>query len=312
MHRDRLGLSILVMLFYNAWDDALHVANVQNTGFVYLREACNFENEQCGGRMFEEFLIAGMAPVFAKFISDQLSKLLSQVAGKDEEGLEDLRKEVEVLKSKLEMKWEEKHADFEIRELHDLLTKIASLQKPYNLDLLSEDSFNRWALSYKISTLNEMRKPSNGFELEVWAEKVDGGINGSGVFKIGDKIRILFRPDRDCYLTLINLGTSGKLTVLFPNFYCVDNSVIADRTYAIPGADYPFEYELTGPRGIERIKAVATVSKRDLLDLELKEHEIFHTADHIAAARDISIVQKRVKKLQGKDWAEASFEFEVA
>ena len=283
-----------------------------NTGFVYLREVCNFENEQSGGRMFGEPLVAGIAAVFAKFISDQLSKLLSKGAGKDKKELKDLRKEVEVLKSKLERKGEKEHADFEIRELHDLLTKIASLQKPYNLDLLSEDSFNRWALSYKISTLNEMKKPSKGFELEVWAEKVDvtGGIK-SGVFKIGDKIRILFRTGRDCYLTLINLGTSGKLTVLFPNFYCVDNFVIANRTYAIPGEDYPFEYELTGPRGIERIKAVVTVTKRDLLDLELKEHEIFHRAENIAAARDISIVQKRVKKLPGKDWAEASFEFEV-
>ena len=262
--------------------------------------------------MFGETLVAGMAAaVFAKFISDQLSKLLSKVAGKDKKELDDLRKEVEVLKSKLERKGEEEHADFEIRELRDLHTKIASLLKPYNLDLLSDDSFNKWALSYEISTLKDMKKSSKEFELEIWAEKVDEGIKKSGVFKIGDKIRILFRAGRNCYLTLINLGTSGKLTVLFPNFYCVDNFVIANRTYAISGENYPFDYDLTGPRGIERIKAVATVTKRDLLDLELKEHDIFHRTDHITAAKDISIVQKRVKKLPGKDWAEASFEFEV-
>jgi hypothetical protein len=260
--------------------------------------------------MFGEPIVAGVAAVFAHFISDQLSKLLSKVAGSDKKELEVLRKEVEVLKSKLERKGEEERAEFEIRALHELLTKIASLPKPYNPDLLSEDSFNKWALFYQISTLNELKKPSQGlFELEVWAEKVDVGKRS--VFRIGDKIRIVFRAGRDCYLTLINLGTSGKLTVLFPNVYCVDNFVIAHRTYAIPGEDYPFDYELTGPQGIERIKAVATVTKRDLLDLELNAPAIFHTADHIAAARDICIVQKRVKKLPGKDWVEASFEFDV-
>jgi len=158
--------------------------------------------------MFGETLVAGMAAVFANFIADQLSKLLSKVASKDKKELEDLRKEVEVLKGKLERKGEEERVDFETKELRDLLTKIATLQKPYNLDLLSDDSFNRWALSYKISTLDELKKHSKELELEVWAEKVDSGIIKSGVFKIGDRIRIFFRAGRDCYLTLINLGTS--------------------------------------------------------------------------------------------------------
>ena len=123
---------------------------------------------------------------------------------------------------------------------------------------------------------------------------------------------MFFRSDRECYLYLFDLGTSGSVTVLLPNQLHQDNFIRAGRIYAIPGNDYPFEYKLGGPAGIERIKAIATVTKKDLLDLDLGREAVpFHSSERSAAARDVTVVQKRVQDLPLDCWAEATCEFAV-
>ena len=120
-----------------------------------------------------------------------------------------------------------------------------------------------------------------------------------------------FRSDMDCYLTLFNIGTSGKLTILFPNYLFQNNFITANKIYAIPGEEYPFEYELSGPSGAEKIKALATTSKLNLLDFEFSKAEFFHSVESGIAARDISIVAKEIEKVPVDNWAEAMCEFEV-
>ncbi len=46
----------------------------------------------------------------------------------------------------------------------------------------------------------------------------------------GDTVKVHFEADRDCYLTLIDVGTSGKITRLWPNqFSGPDNLVRAGQ-----------------------------------------------------------------------------------
>ena len=74
-------------------------------------------------------------------------------------------------------------------------------------------------------------------------------------FKVGDKININFKVSKPSYLTLLNIGTSGKLTILFPNKIYSNNFIEADKRYEIPGNDYGFEYQLQGPAGKEKLKS---------------------------------------------------------
>ncbi len=84
--------------------------------------------------------------------------------------------------------------------------------------------------------------------------------------KPGDTVTVHFEPDKDCYLTLIDVGTSGKITRLWPNeFSGSDNFVKAHKRHSFPGASDKFVFRVSGPVGIERIVAVATTKKNAIL-----------------------------------------------
>lgn len=158
--------------------------------------------------------------------------------------------------------------------------------------------------------------------VELWTESAAGARAGSrdvgvvpkpgAAYRVGDAIVVGFRASRDCYLTLLNLGTSGGLTILFPNAHQRENFVRGGDPYHIPAADSGFEFRLQGPPGTERLKAVATLSKVTLLESHFaSDGAIFDTRPAGAAPRDIAVVQRRVERLQPQAWAEATAEFTV-
>jgi len=160
------------------------------------------------------------------------------------------------------------------------------------------------------------------FALELWttagpagdaqARDVEIAAARQDSYRIGDDITIWFRAARDCHVTLLNLGTSGKLTMLFPNAIHRDNFVRGGELHCIPGPDYGFSYRLAGPAGTERLKAVATLEAGTLLDAT-SEWATGPFAVHVASAapRDIEIVRTRAESLPRKAWAEAHWAFTV-
>jgi hypothetical protein len=77
-----------------------------------------------------------------------------------------------------------------------------------------------------------------------WVEVVDarGGqrrATSDQVFRAGDRIRLHVTSNRDGYLTLVNLGSSGRTTVLFPQASAGStNFVKAGTDYAVPPGTY--------------------------------------------------------------------------
>ena len=95
-------------------------------------------------------------------------------------------------------------------------------------------------------------------KVEIWSDK--------NSYLVGEKMKFHVRVNRDCYLTLLDLGTSGNVTVLFPNYYTKSNAVKADAEYIIPDPSAGFEFDVTGPKGIDLIRAIA--SKEPSVDLK--------------------------------------------
>ena len=140
---------------------------------------------------------------------------------------------------------------------------------------------------------------------------VVGGSSAS--YRIGNSIVVGFRATRDCYVTLINLGTSGALTILFPNAYQSDNFVRGGDLYHIPADGSGVDFVLQGPAGVERLKAIATLSKVPLLESHFTpDGAFFDTRPAGAAPRDIAVVQRRVERLEPASWTEATAEFAVS
>lgn len=256
-----------------------------------------------------ELLTSATAGVGVKFLLDQVGKYIERRGKKKE--IEDLKNALEPFKERLEV------TEAELKKIKENAEKLSQKLVESGWDITNE-KYERWTLNLLDEKLSGIKQVQSTFNIELGTAKKEEGITGARdirirtrKYRIGEKIVVYFRSDRDCYLTLLNIGTSGKLTVLFPNYLVQNNFIKANTMYAIPGEEYPFDYELSGPPGIEKIKAIATTSKWNLLDLAFSKKAFFHSVETGIAARDISVVAKRMEEVPVDSWAEAVCEFVV-
>gem|GEM_PF-4282674 len=246
-----------------------------------------------------EILTSSTAASIGKFLIEKVIEYKKNI-GSD--------KEVESLKNQLE-RYKEK-TQFMEKELEQFREIAEKLEKKLGSSYTSQSAYVNW-------NLKNIKPTNEAFEIKVWTEKGDfqkgardiSVMSKSRNYRIGDKINLYFRSEKDCYLTLLNYGTSGKMTLLLPNAISQDNFIKTGRTYAIPGEEYPFDYILSGPAGFERIKAIGTNRQINLIDMKFDKNEIFRTSS--SAARDISVVAKKIETAATGEWAEAMCEFEV-
>ena len=115
------------------------------------------------------------------------------------------------------------------------------------INLTTDDPFfalkNKFFQKYK-----EIRKKQD-FDVKLWTDKSSYNLN--------DPICFSFSSEKDCYLVLVNIGSSGDITQIFPNRFHSDNFVRAGVTHRIPDGAYGFEFLVEGPSGNERVYAVA-------------------------------------------------------
>lgn len=80
-------------------------------------------------------------------------------------------------------------------------------------------------------------------------------------YSLQELMSITVRSDSDCYLTLLNWDASGNFTQLFPNKFDANNRLRAGKTYTIPPRDADYEFFMSGPKGIERLKIIAVTDQ---------------------------------------------------
>jgi len=262
-----------------------------------------------------ELFTSYTAGVVVKFLIEQVEKYRDRKA---KETSADFKKEIEELKNTLEPFKERLEVnEAELKKIKENAEKLSEKLTENGFEITNK-MYQKWTLNFLDEKLSGIKQAKSTFGIELWTAKRAEGIKDVRDVKIlarrygiGDKIVVYFMADMDCYLTLFNIGTSGKLTILFPNYLFQNNFITANKIYAIPGKEYPFEYELSGPPGVEKIKAIATTSKRNLVDFEFSKADFFHTVESGIAARDISIVAKKMEEVPVDSWAEAACEFEV-
>lgn len=169
-----------------------------------------------------------------------------------------------------------------------------------------------------MTTMNNLQSL---FTINLWVTKAPGSNNRDVTITptymtsctIGDEITIHFNSSVNCYLTLVNIGTSGKMTVLFPNVYVQNNQIDANQTYAFPDPTAPFSYGVSGPPGTEIIKALATLTPIKLLQIDFSRMDglPFYVSGDANISRDVQLISKQVGQIRVEDWSEASYGFEV-
>ena len=129
---------------------------------------------------------------------------------------------------------------------------------------------------------------------------------------IGSSVKIKFESEKDCYLTLIDMGTSGNAYIILPNMFNIDNFVKAGKTVYFPEGDEDVAAMIQGPAGIEMIKAFATEKPLNLFELDFKNltsASLTFTSDTLASKAEK--ISKKLSKEPSSSWCDAICEFRI-
>jgi hypothetical protein len=132
----------------------------------------------------------------------------------------------------------------------------------------------------------------SSFKVEIWSDQE--------VYEIGDEMTLFYRANQDAYITLIDVGTGGRMQVILPNRFSRDHLITAGRIYTIPAENADFTIYAKGPAGIEQIKIIATEAPFSIGN-EPSEPDI-RTAEEIALI---------TRSLEKERWAQGIAEIEI-
>lgn len=113
-----------------------------------------------------------------------------------------------------------------------------------------------------IFILNAQIDSVNQVNVDVWLDRSEY------TFYPGDRLKLFFKADRDCYIAVYNIDVGGREHILFPQ-QGETGFVQKDSVYELPPANADYDYEITGPEGIEKIVVLAsTIRLPTLVDTE--------------------------------------------
>jgi hypothetical protein len=142
--------------------------------------------------------------------------------------------------------------------------------------------------------IRKIKKAGARFAAKVWSR---------GNAEIGESLKINFTVGKDCHVNIFSLGTSGKLTLLFPNRLHKNNAVKHGVVYSIPAPADNFKIKISGPKGVNKIMLFASTSDVTLLPRR-KSASVFREVDSDDAARlrDLAV---EIKNTADAAWGEA-------
>ncbi|MEZ7890378.1 MAG: DUF4384 domain-containing protein [Candidatus Wallbacteria bacterium] len=106
---------------------------------------------------------------------------------------------------------------------------------------------------------NETAKAPENSENNISIDlQADNGADG--IYSPGNDIKIRFSVSENAYVTIINLGTSGKASIIFPNERSTNNYIKKGDIYTIP-ENSSYKIKVHPPLGDEYLIAVASREK---------------------------------------------------
>ncbi len=165
-----------------------------------------------------------------------------------------------------------------------------------------------------IAAMLEMTQTKPPFQGRVWIQRSAVGLardiltvtrDNRDCCRIGETFRLQVQADVDCYVTLLDVGTSGKMCVLLLNHHIHGGEVVA-----LSGPDKNHEWVVGGPVGTERIKALFTRQPVGLSTLKP-----FSPLASSGRSRDIVARIKQVEvslqRMPSNCWTDAMCQFVV-
>lgn len=134
-------------------------------------------------------------------------------------------------------------------------------------------------------------------QVKIWTDK--------GSYRIGETVRFGLRVNRDAYVTLVNIGTSGDVTIIYPNRFHPSHFVRGGQDVLIPPPDANFTLTVHGPAGLEQIRAIATEEPVQLHAGDFGgQTAMFRSLDRVQTRNLVVGIAKEREKAAPSKWAE--------
>lgn len=131
-------------------------------------------------------------------------------------------------------------------------------------------------------------------------------------YMVGETIVISVRASQSCYLTLYDISTVGEVTQIFPNKYAARNFIEAGHVYPIPDDTDEFDFEITGPSGMERVRAVCTIEDVNLIDnRKVDSSEAYPRIKEEKRGEFDDSLNAKLEVMPTERWTESSITFKV-
>ncbi|OQW92475.1 MAG: hypothetical protein BWK78_01615 [Thiotrichaceae bacterium IS1] len=121
--------------------------------------------------------------------------------------------------------------------------------------------------------------------------------------EIGKTVEFQFRSNQEGYVSLWDIGTSGKVHRIYPASPNGDLKVEANHWYGAGGKGESYKYKIIGPQGMEDVYMIWSVTP----DLQPQESD-YQTATSLT--KDIEVVMDR-KQATSQQWATTKVTFQV-
>jgi hypothetical protein len=126
-------------------------------------------------------------------------------------------------------------------------------------------------------------------------------------FRVDDKVSLAFQANRDCYVTLIDVGTSSAIAIVLPNAWCPEARISGNRLHFFPGPEFnDFEFTLTGPPGRERVFGIASLTA-----LPISWGPEGKASFRVMQAAEIDALVNALAGLDPGAWAACACDFEI-
>jgi hypothetical protein len=108
------------------------------------------------------------------------------------------------------------------------------------------------------------QNPSPPFRLTVRDPK---GANPT--YRLGDEMTLHVQAEQSCQVVLLNVGATGRLTLLLPNRFRPELALRAGEQVTLPDPAMGFAFTAGRPAGCQYTKAIATLRPLDLPELKV-------------------------------------------
>lgn len=116
-------------------------------------------------------------------------------------------------------------------------------------------------------------KNNSGLGIKVWTDKTE--------YHVGEQLKINVELKTNGYVYLIDIDSAGNASLIYPNFYEQNNYLKSGRTHVIPSVNEDFDLKITGPMGIEIVRAIVSSKPID---------EVFEVVKDVSSGQPFSEV----------------------